>query len=136
MVIPNQALKGQVFLKFLWQHDLYKTDGGVSPILSKDIKNIALTHEWINVEKNVTNKDVFNWINGSVIPKWVRLSAFEIAVRLHWQPVDLIDVLSVLKLQSEHKTTSINDVVEFYTSVHHLNFPKPILLKIVKDHLF
>lgn len=134
MVIQNQALRGQVFLKYLWQHDAYKTSGGVSPTLANDIRAIALKREDIESSKALTNKDVFNWINGSVIPKWVKISSFELCLRHGWQPVDHLDVLTVLRLDIDlYRERSLSDLVEIYSVSYKITFPKPLLEKIFRN---
>lgn len=130
----SQSVKGQVFLKYLWQHDFYKTEGGVSPVLARDIKAIALEHNSIAENKVINNQTVFNWINGSVIPRWAKLAAFQLALRLEWRPVDMVDCLSVLMIETNRlEPSTVFTLAQEYEQRFSIHFPKPILNKIVKD---
>lgn len=131
MVIEPRTIKGQVFIKFLWHHERYRTKGGVSPALAVDFKNKALQTGDIAESKVVTNKDLFNWINGSVIPKWAKLAAFELALENQWQPVDIIDVMTVLALDKDtFESTPLFELADLYRKKYKINFPMPVLTKI------
>ncbi|CAM2943615.1 hypothetical protein VIOR103205_09030 [Vibrio ordalii] len=136
MKIKKQYLKGQVFLKYLWQHSFYKRgETGVSPVLAKDIKAIALSQQWIEPTKNLDNAAVFHWITDSVIPKWVRLSSFCLAVRHGWQPVDYVDVMSVLYLNTETLSKNgIEKTLDMYRQSYGLAFPQAVVKRIIIDN--
>lgn len=124
--------KGQVFFKYLWQHSHYRARGnGVSPNLAKDIKTLALTQNWINDSLVLDNAKVFNWINGSVIPKWARWSGFILAVKYGWKPVDVEDVMSVVCLDPRRlEQQSVTDILDTFHHQNGLTFPKPIVERV------
>lgn len=127
--------KGQVFFKFLWQSEAYKTgENGVSPTLANDVKAIAVQHDWIEHDQKVTNAKVFRWITGSVIPRWARLSGFILAVRHGWNPVDYEDVMSVICLEpNDIAAHGARTILERYHLSHGLTFPKPVVQKVISD---
>lgn len=135
MNIKKQYFKGQVFLKYLWQHSAYKRgDTGVSPVLSKDIKDIAVSKGFIEPNKKVDNSMVFHWIADSVIPKWVRLSAFELAIRHAWQPVDFVDVMSIIYLNTDKPTKQMAiEMLTQYKEKYALTYPNPVIKKVLDN---
>lgn len=124
MQVTTQDIKGQVFLKFLWQHNDYQNGGGeISPRLALDLANVAKRHE-----RTVSVSKVFLWINYSVIPRWARLAAFELAVKKGWQPIDLADVLSVLYLDAERiEQVGLGSISKIYRKQFGIVFPAMLL---------
>lgn len=123
MEILSQAVKGQVFIKFLWQHKDYQNGGGgVSPRLISDLSRYA-------ERENITTSKLFLWINhNSVIPRWARLASFRLALEKGWQPIDLLDVLSVIYVDPElierkGKTATVNE----YKRLYGVKFPAPLI---------
>jgi hypothetical protein len=134
MLLNPKLYRGQALLKFLWQHSLYQTKNGVSPVLASDLLAIAINSGLVSDTKTLNTATIFNWINGSVIPKWARLSAFTLAMRHGWKPVDKIDVLSVLFLDTKRtNTTPLDALIAFYADEYQLCFPRAIVSKISKE---
>lgn len=128
-VVQTKQFKGQVFLKYLWQHSLYQSEGNqVSPQLAEDLKNMALSLDLIDLNKEIDSSDVFYWINYNRIPRWVRLSAFKLALDKEWKPVDVIDVLTLLFLRNNKLTDQkIFKLANEYKRVYNVSISSVLL---------
>ncbi|PML45614.1 hypothetical protein BCT75_04320 [Vibrio lentus] len=134
MEIKKQHFKGQVFLKYLWQHSFYRLgETGVSPNLARDLKDIAVEQKWIDENKALDNAKIFHWITDSVIPKWGRLSAFILARKHGWVVVDYVDAMSLLHLSGETKVDDIEEVFEKYRDDFGITIPRTIINKILNE---
>ena len=128
--MSNQHAKGQVLFKFLWQLDSYQVQGGVSPRLAGDLKNAVVRNDATTHTKTITTKQIFNWINGSVIPAWARKAAFQLALEHGWRPVDLTDVETMVFIVSkEIKSSDLAAIVRHCESHYKVSVPKALLVK-------
>lgn len=142
--VDRQLFKGQCFFKYLCQLRVYSSVGGVSPALAKDIKAKARVLD-ASHERTVEMKNIFNWVNGSVIPKWAQEAAFALALAHGWKPVDLIDVATVLLLEFKRIkrgekqrplfTIDIHNLAVICEKRYHITFPRVLLSKIINEKL-
>ncbi|MUK92559.1 hypothetical protein GNP80_08900 [Aliivibrio fischeri] len=128
-VVQTKQFKGQVFLKYLWQHSLYQLEGNqVSPQLAEDLKTTALSMDLIPHDKQIDPSDIFYWINYNVIPRWVRLSAFKLALQREWKPVDVMDVLTLLYLKNNKLTEQkILKLAKEYKTVYNVSISSVLI---------